>query len=668
MRKILLVLAALVVAFNLNAQTPQYLSVFGDQNNVFPFRDNNTNKVQWIYHASDFTPLLPAGAISKLYVKVHTSWGTAGLATYTNLIIRMGHTTNANTVTGPWLTGMQDVYIAPSVSFNIVLGGWVEIPLQTPFVYNGVNNLVIEASQTSFTNGFYITQSTLGGNRRMWGPVSGTAASGSGAGLMHAGLDMGPTNCTGTPNAGNVLRNDTRTLICGDSATFRLNNATLATGVNYQWRYSTNNGITWINFGSNNDTATLTNMIGNRLVKCISTCTFSNQSAESPVFQVDVFSAPVSLGADTAICDNRSIQLSVASYNPSSVVWDNASTSNSRTITAPGTYFAVLNFANGCVSSDTIVIADGVEPTNPLPSSINLCEDATVMLDAQNQGMKYLWNTNDTTRRITAAGGGNYQVDITSANYCVASFSTFINERPKPKFGVLNNLTICDGESVFVDATAANAVSYQWSNGPTNASQTLVDSGRYTVKATTSFGCQDSASFVLSFFPSPFTEGFSYIPGFFNDYKQVKFVAINPRHINTYLWDFGDGNTSTLASPLHQYDTFGDYQVILYVTNECNTRAYEQDIRVPYLTTSVDDLHSAHIKLYPNPSFGTLYIEGIAASGHQYRVIGITGQVLLQGDINNNSVDLKNLSGGNYIIELIAADKVYKREKIAIAH
>lgn len=36
----------------------------------------------------------------------------------------------------------------------------------------------------------------------------------------------------------------------------------------------------------------------------------------------------------------------------------------------------------------------------------------------------------------------------------------------------------------------------------------------------------------------------------------------------TYLWDFGDGSTSTEENPSHKYDTVGDYQVKLTVTNE----------------------------------------------------------------------------------------------------
>jgi PKD repeat protein len=35
------------------------------------------------------------------------------------------------------------------------------------------------------------------------------------------------------------------------------------------------------------------------------------------------------------------------------------------------------------------------------------------------------------------------------------------------------------------------------------------------------------------------------------------------------LWDFGDGNTSTLNDPTHNYNNVGTYKVNLYLTFNC---------------------------------------------------------------------------------------------------
>lgn len=52
----------------------------------------------------------------------------------------------------------------------------------------------------------------------------------------------------------------------------------------------------------------------------------------------------------------------------------------------------------------------------------------------------------------------------------------------------------------------------------------------------------------------------------------VEFSAEIPDNVTTpvtYLWDFGDGNTSTEAAPTHVFETEDDFNVTLTVSNEC---------------------------------------------------------------------------------------------------
>src|SRR5690606_34190596 len=36
----------------------------------------------------------------------------------------------------------------------------------------------------------------------------------------------------------------------------------------------------------------------------------------------------------------------------------------------------------------------------------------------------------------------------------------------------------------------------------------------------------------------------------------------------TYVWDFGDGNTSTQVNPVHTYDSPGTYEVVLHAHSD----------------------------------------------------------------------------------------------------
>jgi PKD repeat protein len=47
---------------------------------------------------------------------------------------------------------------------------------------------------------------------------------------------------------------------------------------------------------------------------------------------------------------------------------------------------------------------------------------------------------------------------------------------------------------------------------------------------------------------------------------------------DTYLWNFGDGQSSTLANPTHFYATDGVYTAVLTVTNQCGTVFYNEQV------------------------------------------------------------------------------------------
>ncbi len=51
----------------------------------------------------------------------------------------------------------------------------------------------------------------------------------------------------------------------------------------------------------------------------------------------------------------------------------------------------------------------------------------------------------------------------------------------------------------------------------------------------------------------------------------IKFTDQSTNTPTSWLWNFGDGNTSELQNPIHKYDTAGLYNVLLKVTNKFGT-------------------------------------------------------------------------------------------------
>lgn len=62
----------------------------------------------------------------------------------------------------------------------------------------------------------------------------------------------------------------------------------------------------------------------------------------------------------------------------------------------------------------------------------------------------------------------------------------------------------------------------------------------------------------------------------------VQFEDITPNQVTTRLWEFGDGNTSTLPNPTHTYSNAGTYTVKLTCTNSFGSKATTKTNYITY--------------------------------------------------------------------------------------
>jgi len=91
------------------------------------------------------------------------------------------------------------------------------------------------------------------------------------------------------------------------------------------------------------------------------------------------------------------------------------------------------------------------------------------------------------------------------------------------------------------------------------------------------------------------------IAGF--DYSITNYLATFTNHSlfgETYFWEFGDGTTSSLPNPTHQYQPGDTYLAQLTVTNICGKNATQQTLII--LTDTEDLKNNFFINAYPNPS------------------------------------------------------------------
>ncbi len=98
-----------------------------------------------------------------------------------------------------------------------------------------------------------------------------------------------------------------------------------------------------------------------------------------------------------------------------------------------------------------------------------------------------------------------------------------------------------------------------------NPTHTFAAPGNYTVCSYITGACvSDTVCTTVIICPAPALADYSYTI----NYPTVDFTD-NSQNTTTWLWDFGDGTTSTQQNPSHSYATFGLYTVCLTATDTC---------------------------------------------------------------------------------------------------
>ncbi|MBL7828656.1 MAG: PKD domain-containing protein, partial [Saprospiraceae bacterium] len=162
------------------------------------------------------------------------------------------------------------------------------------------------------------------------------------------------------------------------------------------------------------------------------------------------------------------------------------------------------------------------------------------------------------------------------------------------------------------DQISANAT-YQWNFGPLSIPGTAVGPGPHSVTfatgglknvrliATNPNGA-DTAFLqvtVLQFPVSSFT---------FNSNALTTTFTNGSANADSYLWDFGDGFTSTEVDPVHTYASAGTYTVTLSATNECKTVLKTSDVTVNSAVGLTEITENLSVGVAPNPTESDFWV------------------------------------------------------------
>jgi PKD repeat protein len=273
---------------------------------------------------------------------------------------------------------------------------------------------------------------------------------------------------------------------------------------------------------------------------------------------------------------------------------------------------------------------------------------------------------------------GTYTITYTTNGPCPNSstFSLNVVNSPNADFNYssasfcsnLNNIspTIMNqgGNSSFT-ASPAGLVFSNTATGEINLNQSTP--GNYTIShlvGSTGFCPSALSSVNLNVLPAPNAVATSStILVDLSSNGTVNFTGSNSTGVNnSYVWNFGDGNTSLQANPSHTYTTAGTYFVTLTVSSgSCTDIANIQIEVINGVSAKLVD-GKAEISIYPNPAntFFTISAKDISNEKLNINIYDNIGKLVKSIEWNtangsNLNIDTDELSAGVYHIHILNA-------------
>lgn len=345
----------------------------------------------------------------------------------------------------------------------------------------------------------------------------------------------------------------------------------------------------------------------------------------------------------------------------------------SHTYAMPDTYTVCVVAGLSCGSRDT-VCSDIIVCVPPVAMAVVDSNNAGTLhfLNTSTYGTSYFWMFGDSTTSTqenpshTYLVGGTYNVTLIATNFCGSDTITFQASAcfttPTAAFSDTENFLAVSFTNASVDAST-----YFWDFGDGQTStamsptHTYAASGSYIVCLTATNLCGD-----IDTECDTITVCAAALPAFSASANAlvVSFTNSTPGAGNSYVWDFGDGGTSTFANPSHTYATAGLYTVCLISTNNCgNTDSTCQSINVTTIGVA-PALPGFTMQVVPNPMTESASVY-VAADGlnstYTLQLSDLSGRLVSeqQGSFGVTMTLRRNaLPQGVYLYQVVAEGKL----------
>jgi gliding motility-associated-like protein len=278
---------------------------------------------------------------------------------------------------------------------------------------------------------------------------------------------------------------------------------------------------------------------------------------------IGISASQITLGNDAVICTGQQIKLS-AGPGYASYKWNDNSTDSTLIATQPGKYYVDVIDNCGGTGTDTLLVNDA-GLVFKITGNTTKCNNDTVQLQASGGYYNYQWapqvnlQATNNTALVSPATTTKYYATAEKWPGCQLTDSILITTLTSPPVNLPNDVSICSGDSVIVQAAPGFNI-YQWNTGETQSGIVVKSAGTFAITATYTNCCQSKDTFrLLSLYPLP-------VPTL--DKSPVLCTGgtrvLQPKQLyNSYLWSDGSIDQSM------EVNTTGTYWVAVTDGHGC---------------------------------------------------------------------------------------------------
>ncbi|PLX11189.1 MAG: hypothetical protein C0594_03960, partial [Marinilabiliales bacterium] len=197
-----------------------------------------------------------------------------------------------------------------------------------------------------------------------------------------------------------------------------------------------------------------------------------------------------------------------------------------------------IMFGTYCQSTDDIVVQVTDAPYISLGNDREMCEGENFTLNPGSGYASYLWQDGSTSTTYNVTESGIYNVTVTSNEGCTSTDSMNTNVIPFPHPEIGEDQTICEGDSIVLDA-GPGYIYYSWSNGEATQVVTLTQDGEYSVLVLNECG-MNSDTMYLHVIQSPDLQLPDSVLLCGNEIYSLEAGA----SADSYLWNTGESSSS----------------------------------------------------------------------------------------------------------------------------